>query len=171
MAEHGGLLAAAMLLAGAGWFAIGPDPALLGVLYLAAATPYLVRIDLAEHRLPNRLVLPGYGFALAGVIGGLLLGGSATVALLAGGGYLLFLLTLNLLGGMGMGDVKLGGVLGLVLGSVSLSAAVAAGLLAFLSGGLASLVLLAGRRAARDTRIPFGPFLLLGFWAAVLLVG
>ena len=44
--------------------AAGPHPAALPLLYLAAVTPELVRVDLREHRLPNRLVLPGVALGL-----------------------------------------------------------------------------------------------------------
>jgi leader peptidase (prepilin peptidase)/N-methyltransferase len=87
------------------------------------------------------------------------------VALLAGGAYSVFLLILNLVGGMGMGDVKLGAALGLA--SWTPAVAVRSPVIAFLIGGLVSVVLLiAGRRGRR---IAFGPFLLGGFWAAVAL--
>jgi leader peptidase (prepilin peptidase)/N-methyltransferase len=61
---------------------------------------------------------------------------------------------------MGMGDVKLAAVMGLVLGS-----AVAPALfVALLTGTLAGLVVMArhGVQAGRKTAIPFGPFLALG---------
>jgi leader peptidase (prepilin peptidase)/N-methyltransferase len=61
--------------------------------------------------------------------------------------------------GMGMGDVKLAGVMGLYLGS----AVVVALLAGFAAGGLVAIALLArGGWAARQRTIPFGPFLALG---------
>ena len=88
------------------------------------------------------------------------------VPLVAGLGYAGFLLVMHLVGGMGMGDVKLGGALGLA--SWDLSVAVLSPVVAFLVGGVVSVVMLiAGRRGKR---IAFGPFLLGGFWAAVLPV-
>ncbi len=158
-----------MALALVGLIAVGWSPALVGVLYLAAVTPALVRIDLAVHRLPNLLVLPGYAAAgLTVVLSGIVDGRLAAAALITGAAWFGFLLLLNLVGGMGMGDVKLGGVLGLVLGAISVDAAVLGPMLAFVSGGIAALVLLIIRRR-RGTRMPFGPFLLLGFWAALLV--
>jgi len=159
----------AVALGFAGVLLVGWSPSLLGVLYLAAVSPALTRIDLTEHRLPNRLVLPGYAAATATVV--LAWATTALVplpALVAGVAYFAFLLLLNLVGGMGMGDVKLGGVLGLILGTISADAAMLGPMLAFLSGGVAALVLLIVRRR-RGTRMPFGPFLLLGFWAALVL--
>jgi leader peptidase (prepilin peptidase)/N-methyltransferase len=87
------------------------------------------------------------------------------VPLLAGAVYAGFLLVLNLLGGMGMGDVKLATALGLA--SWSLSVAVLSPVVAFLVGGVVSIVLL--MTGKRGRRIAFGPFLLGGFWVAVTL--
>lgn len=87
--------------------------------------------------------------------------------LLAGAlGFGLFYLTYVLSrGGMGGGDVRLAGLLGLVLGLRLLACAL---LIAFVSGAAISLLLLAARRAHRKTAIPFGPFLALGCYVAAL---
>jgi leader peptidase (prepilin peptidase) / N-methyltransferase len=70
--------------------------------------------------------------------------------------------------GMGMGDVKLGFLIGLVLGSLALSfVAVAAGV-AILAGGAAALVALAAGRG-RKSAIPFGPFMAFGGGTAAFL--
>jgi leader peptidase (prepilin peptidase)/N-methyltransferase len=69
--------------------------------------------------------------------------------------------------GMGMGDVKLAGVLGLFLGALGWGQlAVGAGA-AFVLGGLFSIILLITRRAGRKSGIPFGPWMLLGAWVGV----
>ncbi len=142
--------------------------AVTALLAVAAATPSLVRVDLAEHRLPNGIVLA----AAVPVLGAVALAAVEAPALAAGAalgglGYGALLLALNLLGGMGMGDVKLGAVLGAAAGLLGLPVAVAAVLTASLTGGLASALLLATRRAGGKDALPFGPFLLLGFWLAV----
>jgi leader peptidase (prepilin peptidase)/N-methyltransferase len=160
----------ALLLAGTAAVVTGPSPALLGALYLAAVTPELVRIDLREHRLPDALTLPGYPVAAVVLAADAALGGEALVsALTAGGVSLLLFLLLSAAGGMGMGDVKLAGVLGLLLGEAAPDAPFLALLLAFGSGGLASVGVLL--RRGRAGRLAFGPFLLLGFWGALLLAG
>lgn len=155
-------LGAALVLLG--YLAVGPHPALLPLLYLAAITPELVRVDVLEHRLPNRLVVPGIAVGV--------LSASATWVttgefpgppILAGTAYFVFLLALSWGGGMGAGDVKLGATLGLA--SWAPTVAVLSPVLAFLGGGIVSGVLLA--RGARNSRIAFGPYLLLGFWLAV----
>ena len=172
------------LLALGSVLAAGPRPALLGLLWLAAVTPRLVAVDIAEHRLPDRVVLPGWPVALAAALLEAAAGGTPVlVALAAGAGYGALLLVLHVAGGagygalllllhvgggMGLGDVKLAPVLGLAAAAVTPAAAVAAPLLAFLAGGVVAVVALA--RSGRGARIPFGPAMLLGAWAAVLLV-
>ena len=162
--------ALASTLAITGLLAVGLGPAAIAMGYLAAVTPALVQRDITEHRLPNRLVLPGYAAALFGLAGVWLVDGRFPVlAIVSGAAYFAFLLVLNVMGGMGMGDVKLAGAIGLAAGLVGLMPAIVSPVLAFVAGGVVSVVALAaGRRAAR---IPFGPFMLLGFWVAVAVAG
>jgi leader peptidase (prepilin peptidase)/N-methyltransferase len=141
--------------------------AAIPLLYLAAVTPALVAADVREHRLPNALVLPGYPVAALGVAGEWVRTGQPpVVAVVAGAASIVLLLALSLGGGMGMGDVKLAGVLGLTAGLVGVTPAVVSPLAAFVLGGVVALVVAV--RRGRDTRIPFGPFLLVGFWLAVV---
>jgi prepilin signal peptidase PulO-like enzyme (type II secretory pathway) len=67
---------------------------------------------------------------------------------------------------MGMGDVKLAGALGLIIGFPDILMALAA---SFLAGGIFSAGFIAAhaRRSAMKAMVPFGPFLVLGFWIAV----
>ena len=158
---------AATLLAAAGIAAAGLEPRALPLLYLAAVTPALCSADLRQRRLPNRLVLPGYLVAVAGVVAQWLrFGEFPVVSLIAGVFYLGFLLLLGVAGGMGMGDVKLAGVLGLAAGLLGPTAAIVSPVVAFLAGGAAGIVAL---RRGSGASIPFGPFMLAGFWVAVLL--
>ena len=148
------------------WGALGPVVAAIPALYVAAVSPELTRIDLAEHRLPNRLVVPGLAVGLLAAAGSWATTGMPPlVPLVAAVAYagLLFLFALG--GGMGMGDVKLAAVLGLA--SPTVTVAIASPLLTFLLGGVAALVVLIVR--GRGTRIPFGPFLLAGHAAALVL--
>jgi leader peptidase (prepilin peptidase)/N-methyltransferase len=156
----------AVILASMGVAAGGAGIAAVPLLYLAAVTPELVRVDLREHRLPNRLVVPAIAVALLTVAAECVVTGQPPLtALVAGLAYPLFLLLLGLAGGMGMGDVKLAAALGLA--SWTPAIAILSPVIAFLAGGVAGIVLLArGRRG----RIAFGPYLLAGFWAAVALV-
>jgi leader peptidase (prepilin peptidase)/N-methyltransferase len=147
---------------------VGADPRGIPALFVAAATPALCSRDVLERRLPNRIVLPGLVVAAASTAGVWLASGEApVVALLSGAGYFTFMLALGLAGGMGMGDVKLGGVLGLAAGLLGPSAAVLSPVLAFTAGGVGGVVAL----MLRARSIPFGPFMLGGFWAAVVLSG
>lgn len=129
----------------------------------------------ARHRIvPNKLVYPALVvFALSIGVGDLLDGGvsfiSALIGLLAYS-LPLFIVALIAPGGLGMGDVKLTALIGLVLGALGLSlVAVAAGV-GILAGGLGALTAMTVLRYDRKQQMPFGPFLALG--AAVgLLVG
>lgn len=151
---------------------VGIRPPLVLFLYLAVVGGELCRIDTAEHRLPNALVLPGYAVAAVSLLWqGIADAAVPASALVAGAGYLAFLLLMNLAGGMGMGDVKLAGLLGIGLGSLGITAAVAGPVLAFVIGGVAGLVALLAPGSDVLRRIPFGPFMLLGFWLAVAASG
>jgi len=149
--------------------ALGPNPALVATLALAAVAPPMARVDLAEHRLPNALVIPALlagagGIGLSWLVSGSPApGASLLVPVAAAVIYAGLLFVLALFGGMGMGDVKLAAALGLASPTVTI--ALASPLLAFLFGGVAAVVVLI-RRGAR-ARIAFGPFLLAGYFAAL----
>ncbi|WP_022886700.1 prepilin peptidase [Glaciibacter superstes] len=150
---------------------VGVQPALLPAICLAVVTGELCRRDVVDHRLPNNLVVPALAISLSAVAAQWLADGGSVpvVALVAGAGYFLFLLALNLGGGMGMGDVKLGAALGVALGLLGVWSAAAGLVLAFVVGGVGGLVFLLVRRANARSRIPFGPFLLVGYWVAIAL--
>lgn len=81
---------------------------------------------------------------------------------------------MNVLGGMGMGDVKLGGLLAGSLGLVSLEAAATGITAGFMPGGITAVGLLLRRGSVGGlTRlqrsIPFGPYLLAGYWLVLVL--
>jgi leader peptidase (prepilin peptidase)/N-methyltransferase len=142
-------------------------------LYGAAAGIALAAIDLTHHRLPNALTLPSY------VIAGGLLGLAALVRgelepflrALAGMAVLYalyYLLMLIYPAGMGFGDVKLAGVVGLYLGWLGWAEVIIGGFLGFVIGALAGLGLMAAGRATRKSALPFGPAMLLGALIAVI---
>jgi leader peptidase (prepilin peptidase)/N-methyltransferase len=136
----------------------------LGVALILLVVP-IALIDLETRLIPNRLTLPGAILAIA--LGLALDPGGEPSRLIAGaaaGGFLL-LAALAYPGGMGMGDVKLAGMMGLFLGS----AVAPALLVALLGGTLVGAVVIArkGAAAGRKTAIPFGPFLALGAVVAV----
>ena len=82
-----------------------------------------------------------------------------------------FLLAVIYPAGMGFGDVKLAGVLGLVLGWLGWGELVVGGFLGFLLGAVLGGVLMVVRKAGRKSKIPFGPFMLLGALLAILWGG
>ncbi|GAB3803504.1 hypothetical protein GCM10028798_22510 [Humibacter antri] len=147
-------------------FAIGVRYELVGCLYLAFATPELCRVDLAHHRLPNALVLPGLAFAAIGAVFGWLATGrpptAAALATVAVGG---FFALLALTGGVGMGDVKLAVALALAGGAASVLVPVGTVMLGFIAAGVGALTMLAARGGTGN--VAFGPFLLGGFWTSV----
>ncbi|MFC7330269.1 prepilin peptidase [Marinactinospora rubrisoli] len=128
----------------------------------------LAVIDARTHRLPNPLVLPAYPVALALLVaaaattpggGRALLSALAGMAALAAGYWLLWFIHPA---GMGWGDVKLSGLLGLYLGWTGLGTVLSGTFVAFLLSASYGLVLIALRRATRKSQIPFGPFMILG---------
>jgi leader peptidase (prepilin peptidase)/N-methyltransferase len=123
-------------------------------------------MDLAEHRLPNRLVVPALIAGVAGVGLSWLVSGLTLIPLVAAAVYAGLLFVFALFGGMGWGDVKMAAALGLA--SPSLAIALGSPLLAFLLGGIAAVYVLI-RRGAK-ARIAFGPFLLAGYFAALAAV-
>lgn len=167
--------ATALLFALTAWY-VGASWALPAALYLVAVSIALALIDIDVKRLPNAIVLPSYPVAVALIVlatwapGGSGDGGAVVRALLGCavmfGVY--FALCLAYPRGMGFGDVKLAGLLGLYLGWVGWPALIVGWFAAFLLGGVFSIGLLAMRRAGRKTGIPFGPWMLAG--AAVGLV-
>ncbi len=144
---------------------------IVAFLYLAAISLALAVIDVQTMRLPNAIVHPAYPVAAVFLTAAAALGGTwdrllgAAIGLvLMGGVYLLIAFARP--GAMGMGDVKLAGVLGAFLGWLGWSE-LAVGLLGgFLVGGVVGLVLMATR--GRKARIPFGPWLLAGAWMGIL---
>lgn len=162
------------------WAPLAPDVRTLGVilatiafLYLGAISIALALIDIDTHRLPDAIVLPAY------VIGGVLLAAGALLlddpvaigrAGVGVGSMLLLYLTLALVrpGGMGLGDVKLAGVLGLFLGFLGWGELVVGAFAGFVLGGLFAIGLLLSRRAGRTSGIPFGPWMVAGAWVGIV---
>lgn len=165
----GEALPVALLLAFA-LTAIGPRPALVGAVWLAVVTPRLVAVDLAEHRLPDAVVLPGYPVVLGAVVAEAWWSGrTVTGALLAGAACGLVFLVLHVAGGMGFGDVKLAPLLAGIAEAALPGGALIWLVVAFLAGGLASVGVLV--RRGTGARLPFGPPMLLAAWTVLVLAG
>lgn len=167
-------------LAGAGAAALATGWAeLVGFALLALGCALLVVVDLAVLRLPDVLVGPLYPALLLPLC----------VAAAAGDGWaplaraLLSALVLTVVylvlalaapSDLGPGDVKLSGVLGAFLGWLGWSQLVLGGLAAFALSAAVAVVLVAARRASRQTAFPFGPCMVLGaalgaVWGPALL--
>jgi leader peptidase (prepilin peptidase)/N-methyltransferase len=131
---------------------------------LLALMPGIALIDLRHRIIPNRLTYPSLLLfslvvVLARVIGGVGDPARAGIGLLLYGGILFVVAVVSR--GMGMGDVKLAALIGLVLGSLGLRfVGVAAGA-AIAFGGLGGVVALAMGKG-RKSAIPFGPYLAAG---------
>jgi len=149
---------------------------LVAFLWLAGVSVALAVIDLEHHRLPNAIVLPSYA------VGGALLAASSILvgdwpALVRAAVGLASLFAFYLIaalsypGGMGFGDVKLAGVLGLYLAWLGWGEFAVGAFAAFLLGGLFAVVLLVTRRVERTGGIPFGPWMLAGAWVGVFAGG
>jgi leader peptidase (prepilin peptidase) / N-methyltransferase len=155
-----GLLAGSVELAGL-------RPATLALAWAAGAAVVLGAVDLLCHRLPDRVTYPAAvvcaaAFLLdAAVLGAWeeLLRGLLAAAVSFAVGVLAAVASPD---GFGFGDVKLLGLLGLVLGWFGWGVLMTGVFLGLLTGALVSLLLLATRRAGWRTAIPFGPPLLTG---------
>lgn len=151
-------------------------PLLLACLLFVVNGARLAWIDARTHLLPNRIILPWYPFAVV------LLGATAALegdwaglgrTLLAGLVLFGFYLLLHLIQprGMGLGDVKLAGVLGLYLGYLGWSHLLLGTLAAFLLGAVVGLVLIILRRVGLKSPLAFGPYMILGAAGALLVAG
>ena len=146
----------------------------LAYLYLAAISVALALIDLDTHKLPNLIVLPAYAIGLVLLGGSSILSGDLGAILRAVigmaamfVGYLVMVLVYP--AGMGLGDVKLAGVLGLFLGWLGWGALLVGAFGAFLLGGVFAVILLLLRKAGRKSGIPFGPWMLVGGWLGAVV--
>lgn len=161
-------LAAVALGAVAG--AVGAEPQLPAYLWLAAVGVTLAVIDLETLRLPDRLTLPSYpvGLVLLAIPADWPALGRAVLAAAITGATAFLLALLAPRGGLGLGDVKLLGVLGLFLGWLGWGVLVVGVALGFALGAVAAVGMLASRRAGLRDHLAFGPWLIAGALVAVV---
>ncbi|WP_448613017.1 prepilin peptidase [Modestobacter sp. URMC 112] len=154
----------------------GPRPAAAALLWLAGAAVVLAGVDLAGHRLPDRVTFPAAAVCGAALLVDAAVAGSwpallrAVAAAAVAGGLAAGAAAVSPTG-LGFGDVKLLGLLGLVLGWAGWGVLLAGVLVGLVLGAVVSLVLLATRRAGWRTAVPLGPPLLAGAAVALALAG
>lgn len=158
-----------------GAFALFTDELLVALIFACFSSVLLAvsLIDLERHIIPNAIVYPslvvfGVAVALGAALGmGLDLLSGAIGLLAYGGGLLLIVLVYPK--GMGMGDVKLAGLIGLVLGALGLEFVLIAWFLAILVGGIVGIGTMLISGGDGKTAIPFGPSLAVGAVASTAL--
>jgi leader peptidase (prepilin peptidase)/N-methyltransferase len=145
---------------------------IVGLLVLMAVSVALALIDLDTHTLPNAIVYPTAVVVLVLLTAASFVAGDPAPllrgllgAVVLGGVYLV--LALAVPGGMGLGDVKLAIVLGMVLAYLGWGPLAVGAFGAFLVGGTVAIVLLVAGRARWRAGIPFGPSMLVGAWLGI----
>lgn len=166
----------------AGWCGLvvarfGPTALSVGLVLLGLILLVAALVDLVSQWLPDELLGIGLGITLVSLVtlGQSTLAPATTSDLWSTwvGGVLIGVLVIGGLyvgtrgTGMGFGDVKLAGLLGLSLGGPLTIVCLA---IAFISGASVGLALLGLKQASWKTAVPFGPFLVFG-WAVAILGG
>ncbi len=159
------------------WLRFGASPLLPAFCYLVAVGVPLAFIDARHRRLPDLMTLPSYPAAL-------LLLGVAAPFIRSGGRHLVYavigmaavwlffvLQAFVYPAGIGWGDVKLSGVIGLYLGWFGASTLLAGIIGGYLLAALTGIGLIVARRATRNSQIPFGPFMIAGAIALLFANG
>lgn len=156
----------------AGALRLGAAPALPAYLVFFAALVTVAAVDLEYRIVPNRVVYPALGSGAVLLVAATLFQGSLNrlgYAALGGIASFAAILVLNLISPrlMGMGDVRLAGLIGLFLGWLGLAQVLVGLFVGFLLGAAAGLVL-AARGPNRNPSVPFAPFLAAGAVLTVL---
>jgi leader peptidase (prepilin peptidase) / N-methyltransferase len=158
-------LATAALFAGA---ALAFEDLLLSAL-VAPFLGLMLAVGLIDARwriVPNAIMYPALVIYLVALGVADLAGGGVSLPRALLGSLLyagpLFLVALAVPGGMGMGDVKLAALIGLVLGSIDLSYVGVAAAVGIIGGGVGAILALVVLGYRRRQHIPFGPFLAVG---------
>jgi leader peptidase (prepilin peptidase)/N-methyltransferase len=149
-----------------GW-RFGLSPLVVALLFVAATGVALALIDLDHQRLPFRITVPATVVTVLLLSVDAVVGGPApiVVAVASAGVWLavyggVWLATAGR--GMGLGDVVLAPLLGLVLGWLGWGSSLVGLAGGFVLGAVVGVTLIAAGRAGRRSRVPHGPFMLAG---------
>ena len=162
------VLAVLAAAGGCGAAALAPTwPEAVAFALLALACALMVAVDLAEQRIPDRILGPAYpvflaALTLAAAASGEWprLGRAVLAAVVLCAAY--FLLALISQSGLGLGDVKLSGLLGAFLGWFGWPQVLFGTLAAFVIVAILAAGLLVTRRRSRRSDVAFGPAMVLG---------
>ncbi|GII54622.1 hypothetical protein Pth03_30110 [Planotetraspora thailandica] len=135
-------------------------------LYAAAAGVALAVVDWRTQRLPDLITLPSYPIVAVLIAPSGHLGQAALWGLVFGGFYAVMWFIRP--SGIGLGDVKLAGIIGMLTGAFGYTTAATAAVGGLVLGGIYGIGLLVTRRGARTSEFPFGPFMLAAALVAVL---
>lgn len=170
------IVPASALLSAVLWAAVREtQPVLLALIFVLAGWVMLALgfIDLDVHRLPDAIQLPSYPVLLLLLaIGAATSGAWAAFARAVVAGIVLFAFYFVLLllpSGFGFGDVKLAGLLGMLLGWLGWTSVLRATFATFLIGGLIAAGLMLSRRKDRRDEFAYGPSMLVGAVVAIAL--
>jgi leader peptidase (prepilin peptidase)/N-methyltransferase len=154
----------------------GLRPATIALAWAGGAAIVLASVDLAVHRLPDRVTCPASVVCTAALTADAAVLGSwgalvRSLAAAAAAFALAALAAAAFPAGLGFGDVKLLALLGLLLGWVGWGVLLAGIFLGLLAGAVLAVGLVATRRAGWRTAVPFGPPLLIGAVLALAVAG
>ena len=162
----------------ASYLAYGLSWQLLVAGFFGLVMVFLLAYDLRHQLIPNVVVIPAIAFALVMILAQALLYGQGIPVqvglwsadpdtyLLGGGAAGLFFLALSVCSGgkwIGGGDIKLGTLIGLVVGWPAVLVAL---IMAYVIGMLYAVTLLATHKATLKSYVPFGPMLAIGYFIA-----
>lgn len=143
-------------------------------LALSTVLVILSAIDLEHRRIPNKILGPSTLLSLGLIVGAALAKGEMSLltgSLLGGLAYFVPMLIIGLISpkGMGFGDVKFSGYLGLHLGWLGLGHVFIGAFAGFFLGAVIGVLSIASGRKSRKDFIPFGPSMATGALVAIFL--
>lgn len=152
---------------------LGQDWALPAFLVVVAGLIAISAVDLERFIVPNRILYPTLFIAAPlFVLAGALNDDWTSVRTAAIGGVMAWalLLVIHLISprGMGFGDVRLAGLIGMALGWFSVGHVLVGLFLAFLTASVVGISLIFLNLKGRKDKVPFGPFLATGAFLAIL---